>query len=166
MPKFLTVLRYVGTFFLSALFFFMLIVQSDDNISRILEVEHMVTPLWLLQHRYGFVFLLSPFLLSLAVGLFLLSMDRTDIYAMFQSANLLRLRIAGSCLWMAYITALSEPRLYGWLSHTEMPSNSSFNDMYLILLAALGAWLSTLSDQSGKLFKHAKKLRSELDDIV
>lgn len=171
MLKVLTPLRYILALGISAGIFHWTLMQHAPGIRQILPAlvseENVSLKLsQLAQQPYGFVFFISPLLLGLATGLFFLSMERDNIYGMFQAGNLIRLRIAGSCLWLAYISAVFEPMFYGWLSHTEAPSDVNFNNPTFFLLFVFGGWLTTLSNQGGQLFKHAKKLRSELDDIV
>lgn len=120
----------------------------------------------LLQTPYGFVFLASPLLLGLGSGLLCLSMERESIHHMFRPLNVLRVRMGGLCLSLAFTAALVEPLIYGALFHTDLRNLALANDPSLFLLGLLGGWLSTLSVEGRTLFAHAEKLRGKLDEIV
>jgi len=171
MSTFLNVLRYIMAAILAPAIFLWILAQHMNLIHEASPAIVSNSGLWtrvqeLMQIPYGFVFLFSPFLLGFGVALLCLSMERDSTYHLFRPANIIRLRIGGACLGLTFMAALSEPIIYGALSHTDLRDLVLCNDPALFVLGFIGSWLSTLSVEGRTLFKHAEKLRGNLDQIV
>jgi|GEM_PF-2332086 len=171
MSAFLNLFRYLMAAILAPATFLWILAQ---HMNLIHEAFPDIVPngdLWiraqgLVQRPHGLVFFLSPLMLGLGVALLCLSVERDSTYRLFRPANIIRIRIGGACLGLTFMAALSEPAIYGALSHTDLRDLVLGNDPALFVLWLIGSWLSTLSVEGRTLFKHAEKLRGNLDQIV
>lgn len=90
--------------------------------------------------------------------------SRGGVGGTFNRASLSALRVAGICIGLGVVVDIARPFIVHWVAPDALMESQSIAEIFM--LAFVGGTLTTLSKNGNILFRHAHKLRNDLDEIV
>jgi len=117
-------------------------------------------------HPIYFVYLVSALFYAVATYQLMFLTTSGSIYGFFHKGGARSIGLAGSCIVIGVFCSHIGPSLLG-----EPDKGPIARDMFSwtagdVVLMFVGGWMGTVARNGLTLFKHAQKLRSNLDEIV
>eukprot|EP01042_Synura_sphagnicola_P008579 gene8579-11000_t len=109
---------------------------------------------------------ITPLLYCLAIYCLLMFffLSKGEIGGIFGKDNALYLRLAGVFIGIGVASDMIQPLIFHWLTPGTSWGKQSMSEIYVLLFVS--GTLTTLSKNGNILFRHARKLRDDLDEIV
>ncbi len=117
-------------------------------------------------HPAYFLYVLQPLFFAISLYQLLVGFLASSIHRSFQKSSVTAIRIGGFFMLAGYWAGAVDPFMVGDAVNGHMDTMFFVRRPQDIIFMLLGLWLGTFAQNGFTLFQHAKKLRSDLDDIV